>query len=78
MMLSLNSFDKVRDFVNAISPFDTEVNLISGKYVVNAKSVMAIFSLDLSKPIEAVADEESATAKKELGQIKRIMQRFQA
>ena len=78
MMLSLNSFDKVRDFVNAISPFDTEVNLISGKYVVNAKSVMAIFSLDLSKPREAVADEESATANKELGQIKRIMQRFQA
>ena len=78
MMLSLNSFDKVRDFVNAISPFDTEVNLISGKYVVNAKSVMAIFSLDLSKPIEAVADEESATANKELGQIKIIMQRFQA
>ena len=37
MMLSLNSFDKVRAFVNAISPFDTEVNLISGKYVVNAK-----------------------------------------
>ena len=63
MMLSLNSFDKVRDFVNAISPFDTEVNLISGKYVVNAKSVMAIFSLDLSKPIEAVTKEEQAKGK---------------
>lgn len=78
MMLSLNSFDKVKDFVNAITPFDTEVNLVSGKYVVNAKSVMGIFSLDLSKPIEAIADEETATSNKELGQIKRIMQRFQA
>ena len=59
MMLSLNSFDKVRDFVNAISPFDTEVNLISGKYVVNAKSVMAIFSLDLSKPIKVEVHDDN-------------------
>ena len=52
MLLSLNSFEKVRDFVNAVTECDTDVNLISGNYVVNAKSIMGIFSLDLSKPIQ--------------------------
>ena len=78
MLLSLNSFDKVKDFVNAITPFDVDVNLISGRYVVNAKSVMGIFSLDLSKPVEAVTDETSVTSDGELRQIKSIMKKFEA
>ena len=52
MLLSLNSFEKVTDFVNAVTECDTDVNLISGNNVVNAKSIMGIFSLDLSKPID--------------------------
>ena len=60
MLLSLNSFNKVKDFVNAITPLDIDVNLISGRYVVNAKSVMGIFSLDLSKPILVEVHAEGA------------------
>lgn len=76
MLLSLNSFNKVKDFVNAITPLDIDVNLISGRYVVNAKSVMGIFSLDLSKPVEAVTT--SIPSEKELGQIRSIMKKFEA
>ena len=50
--ISLNSIDKVKAFVNEITKFDTDFDLVSGRYVIDAKSIMGIFSLDLSKPIE--------------------------
>ena len=50
--ISLNSIDKVKTFVNVINRFDAEFDLVSGRYVIDAKSIMGIFSLDLSKPID--------------------------
>lgn len=50
--ISLNSIDKVKSFVNDITKFDYDFDLVSGRYVIDAKSIMGIFSLDLSKPIE--------------------------
>ena len=50
-MISLNSIDKVKSFVNDISKFNFDFDLVSGRYVIDAKSIMGIFSLDLSKPI---------------------------
>ena len=50
--ISLNSFDKVKSFVNDITKFDYDFDLVSGWFVIDAKSFMGIFSLDLSKPID--------------------------
>ncbi len=50
--ISLNSIDKVKSFVNEITRFDSDFDLVSGRYVIDAKSIMGIFSLDLSKPID--------------------------
>ncbi len=50
--ISLNSIDKVKSFVNEITKYDYDFDLVSGRYVIDAKSIMGIFSLDLSKPIE--------------------------
>lgn len=52
VQISLNSIDKVKSFVNLISKFDFDFDLVSGRYVIDAKSIMGIFSLDLSKPID--------------------------
>ena len=52
VQFSLNSIDKVKSFVNTISQYDYDFDLISGRYVIDAKSIMGIFSLDLSKPID--------------------------
>ena len=59
--ICLNSIDKVKAFVNDITKFDTDFDLVSGRYVIDAKSIMGIFSLDLSKPIDLCihADESS-------------------
>lgn len=50
--ISLNSIDKVKAFVNDVTKFNTDFDLVSGRYVIDAKSIMGIFSLDLSKPID--------------------------
>lgn len=50
--ISLNSINKVKAFVNDITKFDSDFDLVSGRYVIDAKSIMGIFSLDLSKPID--------------------------
>ncbi|MDO5695529.1 MAG: HPr family phosphocarrier protein [Eubacteriales bacterium] len=50
--ISLNSIDKVKNFVNDISRYDCDFDLVSGRYVIDAKSIMGIFSLDLSRPID--------------------------
>ena len=52
VQISLNSIDKVKSFVNAITQFNFDFDLISGRYVIDAKSIMGIFSLYLSKPID--------------------------
>lgn len=51
LKISLDSIDKVKNFVNTVTKYDADLDLLSGRYVVDAKSIMGIFSLDLSKPI---------------------------
>ena len=61
VQISLNSIDKVKSFVNDITKFDYDFDLESGRYVIDAKSIMGIFSLDLSKPIDLNIHAESGT-----------------
>ena len=58
VQISLNSIDKVKAFVNDITRFDCDFDLVSGRYVIDAKSIMGIFSLDLSKPIDLNIHEQ--------------------
>ena len=46
-----DTLEKVKSFFNEVTKFDNEFDLVSGRYVVDAKSIMGIFSLDLTKPI---------------------------
>ena len=57
-VISLNSINDVKDFVNIVSKYEFDVDLISGRYVVDAKSIMGIFSLNLSKPIKVEAQTD--------------------
>ena len=59
VQISLNSIDKVKSFVNDITKFNNDFDLVSGRYVIDAKSIMGIFSLDLSKPIDLAIHAES-------------------
>ena len=50
--ISLDSIEKVKKFVTEINKFNSEFDLVSGRYTIDAKSIMGIFSLDISKPID--------------------------
>jgi phosphocarrier protein HPr len=57
--INLKSINDVKDFVNIVNRYDFDVDLSSGRYVVDAKSIMGIFSLDLSKPIKVEVHEDN-------------------
>lgn len=59
----LSSINDVKNFVNTVSKYDCEIDLTSGRYVVDAKSIMGIFSLDLSKPIKLEIYDDNAGEK---------------
>ena len=52
----LNSIDKVKNFVSTTTHIDGDLDLVVGRYVVDAKSIMGIFSLDFSQPVELRAN----------------------
>ncbi len=56
----LGAIADVKEFVNIVSTCDYDVDLASGRYAVDAKSIMGIFSLDLSNPIELTAHTDNA------------------
>ena len=58
----LSSSKDVKDFVNIVSKYDFDVDFSSGRYVVDAKSIMGIFSLDLSKPVKVDVHSDSCEA----------------
>lgn len=59
--VSINTVEKIKSFVNDITKFEYDFDLVSGRYVVNAKSIMGIFSLDITKPISLHINTEENT-----------------
>lgn len=56
----LSNIQDVRDFVNIVVLLPYEVDLSQGRYLIDAKSIMGIFSLDLLSPISVVAHTDYA------------------
>ena len=71
--ISLGSIDKVKSFVNDISRFNNDFDLVSGRYVIDAKSIMGIFSLDLSKPIDLNIHSEN-----NIDQILEVLKKYES
>ena len=59
----LDTIEKVRKFVNQIATYEGDFDIISDRYIIDAKSIMGIFSLDLSKPLKLQIHDENAAAK---------------
>ena len=60
--IKLSNVQDIREFVNIVILADYEVDLIQGRYVIDAKSIMGIFSLDLLSPIKLVAHTDNCQA----------------
>lgn len=64
----LNNIDSVNKFVSKMAEKDFEVDLALGKYLVNAKSIMGILSLDLTQPVTVKADTDDQTFLNEIAE----------
>jgi len=58
--IKLNTFHDVQEFNAILTRFAFDIDLVSGRYIVDAKSVMGIYSLDLNNPIELKAHTDDA------------------
>lgn len=72
-MIMLKTINDVKAFVNSVVKCDFDVDLTSGRYTVDAKSIMGIFSLDLSKPLTMVVHSDDCADF--LNEIKPFLQR---
>ena len=60
--VKLNSIENVKNFVNVLRNREERFELVSGRYVIDAKSIMGIFSLDLTRPLELRAEADEIPA----------------
>ena len=58
--ITLSSVNDVKTFVGLASACPCEVDVISGRYLVNGKSIMGLFSIDLSQPVEVDVPDEAS------------------
>lgn len=71
--VKLNSIDKVKKFVEIVSKFNASMDLSHGRYVVDAKSIMGVFSLDLSNELcLSISDDSKAETKAILDAVKKF------
>ena len=75
MKIFLGSIERVKDFVNSVTRLDCDVDIVSGRYVIDAKSIMGIFSIDLSKPVQVRIHAEGMEAEKALQVISKFEQK---
>ena len=53
-IIKLNSLEKVKRFVNEVTTFDCDVDVLYRRYILDAKSIMALLSVDLTEPLKVV------------------------
>lgn len=58
VIILIDTIDKVRKFVYQISKIDGEFDIVSDRYIIDAKSIMGIYSLELSKPLKMLVHRE--------------------
>lgn len=58
MTILIDDVAKIKEFNKLTLEFPCDIDVISGRYIIDAKSLMGLFSIDLSKPVEIRLDEE--------------------
>ncbi len=56
--IKLDSIEKVKKFVHLVATVESDLDLVSSRYTIDAKSIMGIFSLDLSKELKLVVSSD--------------------
>ena len=71
--IKLDTIDKVKKFANVVGTFENDIDIMSGRYVINAKSVIAIFSLDLTSVLKVLIHDASLS---DLAKFEKVMEEY--
>ena len=71
--IKLDTIDKVKKFIRIVDSFENDIDLISGRYLINAKSIMAIFSLELTRPLDLIIHDASIS---DVSRLQKEMEEF--
>lgn len=71
--IKLDTIEKVKKFIGIVDKFENDIDIIQGRYLVNAKSIMAIFSLELTKPLTVIIHDASM---KDVSKLEELMEEF--
>ena len=77
IQINLNNINDVKNFVTIMQSIPEETILKSGKYVVDAKSIMGVFSLDLSKSITLEIEPSFTTTVSDMSKISEKILQFE-
>ena len=69
----LNDYTRIKKFCNEVSTFESDIDLVKGRYVVDAKSLMGVFTIDLSLPVDVVIYSED---EEEIERFNEVMEEF--
>lgn len=69
LKVKFSTIDHIKKFVNAIQSVDVDIDLVHNRYVIDAKSIMGIFSMDLSRPLDLVIHSEDKELTDSLSEI---------
>lgn len=73
LVLNLNTLDKVRDFTNEANKFNSDIDIIRDRYVIDAKSVLGIYTIDLTKSVTVKINSDD---KAEIARFNEKMEQF--
>ena len=71
--IKLDTIEKVKKFTSIIDTFENEIDLISNRYIVNAKSIMGVFSLDLPQNLSVIIHDATM---KDVARLQELMEEF--
>lgn len=73
LVLNLNTLSKVKEFINEANKFNSDIDIIRDRYVIDAKSVLGIYTIDLTKSVTVKINSDD---KAEIARFNEKMEKF--
>ena len=71
--ITLNDFSKIKKFSSDVVKFESDIDLVKGRYIIDAKSTIGIFTLDLSSPVDVIIHSDNED---EIKRFNEVMEAF--
>ena len=71
--ITLNDFIRIKNFSSEVVKFESDIDLIKGRYIIDAKSTIGIFTLDLSSPVDVVSHSDND---EEIRRFNEVMEKY--